>query len=141
MSDLLIQRPAFSSIEIQSIETQLDVLLAECRRVVSQIAQLDKPSWDTLVQPLAEAQNTLGLFWSPISHLNSVMNNDELREVYKNCLPKLSSYHTELGQNTELYNTTLALKNSTEFSQLKPEQQRQIEHDLRDFELGSQVLG
>jgi len=57
MSDLLIQRPAFSSIEIQSIETQLDVLLAECRRVVSEIAQLDKPSWDTLVQPLAEAQN------------------------------------------------------------------------------------
>jgi len=68
------------------------------------------------------------------------MNSDELRDVYKRCLPKLSSYYTELGQNSDLYNTTLTLKNSAEFKTLTAEQQRQIEHDLRDFELGGVSL-
>ena len=140
MSDLLIQRPAFSSIQFDSIESTLDALLEDCRSVVASVASQSSPTWQTLMQPLGEVHNALGLFWSPISHLNSVMNNDELREVYKQCIPKLSSYYTELGQNSALYNATLALKSSAAFSDLLTEQQRQVEHDLRDFELGGVSL-
>ncbi len=140
MSELLIQRPAFSSLQIDSIEESLDALLADCQAVVDEVAVLKSPTWDTLMQPLGEVHNALSLYWSPVSHLNSVMNNDELREVNKRCLPKLSSYYTALGQHSDLYNVTLALKNSAAFDQLMPEQQRQIEQDIRDFELGGVSL-
>lgn len=140
MSDLLIQRPVFSSIQIDSIESTLDSLLADCRKVVETVASQTSPTWQSLMQPLGEVHNTLSLFWSPVSHLNSVMNNDQLREVYKQCVPKLSTYYTELGQNQVLYNATLALKNSAEYPTLITEQQRQIEQDLRDFELGGVSL-
>jgi len=140
MSEILIKRPDFSALDTDGIEARLDSLLAECRVVVEQVSTLKKPTWDTLMQPLAEVHNALGLFWSPVSHLNSVMNNEALREVYKNCIPKLSSYYTEMGQNSALYNTTLALKESPEFNALLIEQQRQIEQDLRDFELGGVSL-
>ncbi|MFT5895010.1 MAG: oligopeptidase A [bacterium] len=140
MSDLLIPRPNFSSIQIELIESTLDALLADCRTVVATVASQSSPTWQTLMQPLGEVHNALSLFWSPVSHLNSVMNNDELRQVYKQCLPKLSSYYTELGQNSNLYNATLSLKRGGSFNKLLAEQQRQVEQDLRDFELGGVSL-
>ena len=140
MSKLLIQRPSFSSIQIDSVESTLDSLLDNCRNVVATVSMQSSPTWQTLMQPLGEVHNTLGLFWSPISHLNSVMNNDELREVYKQCIPKLSSYYTELGQNSALYNATMALQKSAAFEDLLVEQKRQVEQDLRDFELGGVSL-
>ncbi|MFT4726992.1 MAG: oligopeptidase A [Granulosicoccus sp.] len=140
MSDILIQRPVFTSIQIDSIESTLDGLLEECQTVVDTVAAQNSPTWQTLMQPLGEVHNALSLFWSPVSHLNSVMNNDELRQVYKQCIPKLSSYYTNIGQNSALYNATLTLQSSSIYNDLLAEQQRQVEQDLRDFELGGVSL-
>ena len=141
MSDTtVIKRPAFSAIEVDGIEATLDTLLEQCRQQVDSVSSLRSPDWDTLMQPLGEVHNALSLFWSPVSHLNSVMNNDELREVYNRCLPKLSAYYTELGQNRDLYNATLALADSDGYQSLSAEQKQQIKHELRDFELGGVSL-
>ena len=136
----LVNRPAFSSIDVQTIETQLDQHLDNCKAVIAKLSQIDKPSWDALIQPLDEAHNALSLFWSPISHLNSVMNNEELRKAYNACLPKLSAYYTELGQNTQLYEATRGLHDSDGFEQLSAAQQQQVKHSLRDFKLGGVSL-
>jgi len=136
----LITRPDFSSIQVDDIEATLDTLLADCRSVVDTVSSLQAPDWNSLMQPLGEVHNALSLFWSPVSHLNSVMNNDALREVYNRCLPKLSAYYTELGQNSDLYNTTMALSGSAAFGSLRAEQQQQIKHELRDFRLGGVSL-
>ena len=137
----LVNRPIFSSIDISTIERQLDMLLANCRAVTESMSDVsDQLDWQTIIQPLDEAHNALALFWSPVSHLNSVMNSDELRSVYKACLPKLSAYYTELGQNADLYNATLALMESNEFASLKTEQQQQLQQSVRDFKLGGVSL-
>ena len=122
------------------IETQLDQHLDTCRAVIKQLASVQTPSWDSLIQPLDEAHNALSLFWSPISHLNSVMNNDELRQVYNACLPKMSQYYTELGQNAQLYDATQRLHDSEQFEHLSDAQQQQVRHALRDFKLGGVSL-
>ena len=140
MSDLLVQRPDFTAIDVDTIEQQLEQRLADCRTVVEAVAALENPDWDSVMQPLGEVHNRLSLFWSPVGHLNSVMNNDKLREVYNRCLPKLSAYYTELGQNSALYNATLALLNSSAFTRMPAERQQQIRHELRDFELGGVSL-
>lgn len=140
MTELRTRRPAFSTLDIEQVEKHLDALINDCRGVVAKVAQLSHPDWDTLMQPLSEIHNELSLYWSPISHLNSVMNNERLREVYKACLPKLSSYYTELGQNTPLYNTTMVLSESAAFDQLSAERQQLIKHELRDFQLGGVSL-
>ena len=137
---LLINRPAFSSVKPQEIEQQLDVHLAHCRQVIDALSSVTEATWDSLVQPLEQAHNAMNLFFSPISHLNSVMNSDELREAFNACLPKLSAYSTELGQNEQLYNATLALHTSDYFQTLNTARQQQIEHSLRDFKLGGVSL-
>jgi len=86
--DLLVVRPAFSAIDLERVETELDRLLAHCQDTVdSVVANVQTPagavSWDSVKQPLSDAHNQLSLFWSPLSHLNSVMSSDRLREVHK----------------------------------------------------------
>ena len=140
MTELLIPRPVFTDIDVATIEQRVDDLLQECQSVVDRVSTLKEPDWDTLMQPLSEVHNKLSLYWSPIGHLNAVMNNESLRDVYNRCLPKLSAYYTGLGQNSDLYNATLALKASPSFSAMLAERQQQIHHELRDFELGGVSL-
>lgn len=140
MSDLLVPRPDFSAIDVTHIESRLDALLEDCRTVIQKVSAFTDPDWDSLIQPLSEAHNRLNLFWSPVSHLNSVMNSEALRVVYNRCLPRLSAYYTELGQNSELYAATLALRDSEAFNVMATERQQQIIQELRDFELGGVSL-
>ncbi|GAM72663.1 oligopeptidase A [Vibrio sp. JCM 19236] len=36
--------------------------------------------------PIDETDSVLSRLWSPVSHLNSVANSEELREAYESCL-------------------------------------------------------
>ncbi|MDH5396230.1 MAG: M3 family metallopeptidase, partial [Gammaproteobacteria bacterium] len=62
-------------------------------------------------------------------------NSDELRDAYNNCLPLLSEYSTEMGQNVELYEAYQSIKDSAEFVKLDSAQKKIIENALRDFHL------
>jgi oligopeptidase A len=57
----------------------------------------------------------------------------ELREAYESCLPALSAYSTELGQNRALFDQALA--NSPEAAGFDVAQKTILEHALRDFRL------
>jgi len=139
-STITINRPNFSAVDTDTIESKLDDLIANFKSVIDQVSSQENPTWESLIRPQEEAGNALSLFWSPVSHLNSVMNSDELREVYNRCLPKLSAFYTEMGQNSDLYNATLRLRNSDEYGKLDAAQQKGLNNDIRDFELGGVSL-
>ena len=137
---ITINRPNFSAVKPAEIEAQLDQLIVNYQLVIDKVSELDAPSWDTLMRPLEKAGNALSLFWSPVSHLNSVMNSDELRDAYNTCLPKLSAFYTEMGQNSALYNATLRLRDSDEYASLTDAQKKSLNNEIRDFELGGVSL-
>ncbi|PID60502.1 MAG: oligopeptidase A [Gammaproteobacteria bacterium] len=136
----MINRPDWNAIDVAKIEPELDRLITAYRDVVAGVEHQDAPTWDSLVQPLVEAQQALLRFWSPISHLNAVVNNEALREVYNRSVPRLSALWTELGQNAALQKSMQRLADSEEFASLSPARQQQIRHELRDFELGGVAL-
>jgi len=129
--------PPFSQIKPEHVEPAIDTLLAEVREAVNQ--RLDeyagKYSWDKLIQPLEDLDDRLGRAWSPVSHMNSVVNSDALREAYNACLPKLSDYATEMGQNRRLYDAYQFIKDAPSFADLEIAQQKIIDNALRDFHL------
>ncbi|NOZ36946.1 MAG: oligopeptidase A [Gammaproteobacteria bacterium] len=133
MTDL----PAFSRIKPEHIEPAIDILLSEIREMVNQRLDdyKDHYSWDTLIQPLEDMDDRLSRVWSPISHMNSVVNSDPLRKAYNACLPKLSEYATEMGQNRRLYEAYKFIKDSPDFAELDLAQQKIIDNALRDFHL------
>ncbi|MFC1684315.1 oligopeptidase A [Pseudomonadota bacterium] len=126
--------PPFSKIKPSHAEPAMDQLLAEGRKLVEQLLESgESPTWDSLIQPLEELDDRLGRAWSPVSHMNSVVNSDELREAYNACLPKLSEYATEMGQNQGLYAAYKAVAEGDE--DLDEAQRKVLENALRDFHL------
>ena len=126
--------PPFSKIKPSHVEPAMDQLLTEGRKQVTELLKQEQPfTWENLVQPLEEQDDLLGRAWSPVSHMNSVVNSDELREAYNACLPKLSEYATEMGQNQGLYAAYKAVAEGDE--NLDEAQRKVLENALRDFHL------
>ncbi len=128
--------PPFSRITAAHVEPAIDTLLAENRKTVEALlSATDDYTWDNLIQPLEEMDDRLSRAWSPISHMNSVVNSEALRNAYNACLPKLSEYSTEMGQNVRLYQAYKAIKESNQYQQLDTAQKKVIDNALRDFHL------
>jgi oligopeptidase A len=127
--------PNFNEINIPDIESSISKHLDDNLNAIKTLSQQANPSWDSLIAKLEEYDDVLSKAWSPVSHLNSVSNSDELRDAYNACLPKLSAYSTEVGQNKDLQQAYQAIKDSTEFGQLNTAQQKAINNALRDFHL------
>ena len=79
--------------------------------------------------------------WGILSHLNSVMSNDEIRHVHHELLPKLSAYSTRVGQHQPLFSRYQSIVNDKAFfAALEPARARAIELALRSFELSGVAL-
>ncbi|MEZ8272952.1 oligopeptidase A [Vibrio splendidus] len=128
--------PPFSQIKPEHVKPAVEQVIEECRNKIEQVLEGNtSPSWDNLVAPIDEVDDRLGRIWSPVSHMNSVMNSDELRDAYESCLPVLSEYGTWVGQHKDLFEAYKAIKASEAFSALNQAQQKTITDALRDFEL------
>lgn len=128
--------PRFDHVRIEHMEPAIDQILSENRMKIPQLAAQEDPVWETLAQPMQGLENRLENAWSVISHLNGVANNDELRQVYKRCLEKLTEYSTEISQNAQLCEAYKKLAAREDFQQLSQAQRKSVENTLRDFRLG-----
>ncbi|WP_296132363.1 oligopeptidase A [Pseudomonas sp. Ga0074129] len=129
--------PPYSAIRPEHVEPAIEQILADNRAAMSHLLeqQAADPSWDGLVLALDELGARLGQAWSPVSHLNAVCNSAELRAAYEACLPKLSEYWTEIGQNQPLFQAYQTLAASPAAAGFDVAQKTILEHALRDFRL------
>ena len=127
--------PPFSAIKPEHVKPAVEAAIASARAAVDEVVQQTDVSWASLVERLEQDTDRLGKLWSPVSHLNSVMNSAELRAAYESCLPLLSEFSTWLGQHEGLYQAYQKLAVSTEYAGLSTAQQKVIQNALRDFKL------
>jgi oligopeptidase A len=126
--------PDFARIEAAHARPALEKILAENRARLAELTALPHPSFESLVVPVEELSYRLSRVWSPIGHLNAVANSSAMREAYNECVPLLTEYSTELGQNTALQSAyAQVLKH--EGASLDPQQRKVVENALRDFRL------
>jgi oligopeptidase A len=125
--------PPFSAITPDLVEPAMDRLLRENRETIKTLlGSQSEYSWKNLVEPIEMAEDRLSRAWSPVSHMNAVVNNDELRAAYNAVLPKLSDYATEVGQNSQLCE---AYKQVAKAPGLDRAQRKLLENALLDFHL------
>jgi len=133
--------PPFAEIRPEHVEPAIDALIEEYRRTLQEL--LDKNehyTWDNLIAPLEAVSDRLSKAWSPVGHMNSVVNTDALRAAYNACLPKLSEFSTEVGQNERLYQAYQQIRDSAEYATLTQAQRKTIDDALRDFRLAGVSL-
>ena len=133
--------PRFSDIRPEHVRPALDQLLAELRERREQLlGDVSAFTWENFVQPMEDMDEMLHRMWSPVSHLNAVMNNESLRAAYNECLPLLSEYGTELAQDERVYSAYRQVAERKDFAGLTAAQQKIVNNALRDFRLAGAEL-
>ncbi|WNJ96590.1 oligopeptidase A [Vibrio ruber] len=128
--------PPFSQIQPEHIKPAIEQAIANCRTKIEAVLEGNtQPSWENLIAPIEEVDDHLSRIWSPISHMNSVVNSEALREAYESCLPLLSEYGTWVGQHKGLFEAYQKIRASEAYQSLSQAQQKTIRDALRDFEL------
>jgi oligopeptidase A len=126
--------PAFERITPADARPALEKVLAENRARLAQLTAQPAPTFASLVVPVEELSYRLSRVWSPIGHLNAVANSTAMREAYNECVPLLTEYASELGQNAALQ-AAYARVLEQEGAALDAEQRKVLENALRDFRL------
>lgn len=126
------QTPDWAAIRAEHLEPAIDAVLSEARTKINALLEQSDFCWDSFGKPLEQIENRIHKAFSPGSHLHSVNNTDEWRQAYEACLPKLTAYSTEMGQNTRLCDAWKALAAQPE---LTAEQRKLADNALRDFHL------
>ncbi len=133
--------PRYSEIKPEHVTPAIEALLAQNRAVTAQAVDAATPAtWTAFVDPMDDANEHLSRAWGQVSHLHSVLDSPELREVYNENLPKITQFYAEQGQNLALFHKYKALAASTEFPSLSAARKKIIENELRDFKLGGADL-
>ncbi len=133
--------PRYAAIRPEHIEPAIDRVLTDNRVELERLlAAHHTYTWDNLIQPLEELEDRLNKAWSPVNHLHSVRDSEDLRAAYNACLPKLSAYYTELGQHKGLYRAYRQIADGPDYPRLDPAQRKVIDNALRDFRLSGIAL-
>ncbi len=132
--------PAFSEISPDEIKPAVERAIAYCKQEIDAVVDSKEYTYHNLVARIEDADDRLSKIFSPVSHMNSVVSTDALREAHDACLPLLSAYGTWVGQHEGLYEAYKALRDSDEFAGLDEQRQKHITNTLRDFTLSGVAL-
>ena len=122
----------FQNFQINDLSTfpsELDNLLDKQRQTIQSITDSSEISYDKVLKPLQDLDEELSLFFTPLSHLNSVMNSEESKKAYEASLPLLSKFSSEVAQNVALFHKIEKIQAESE------EAKTVVKHDIRDFVL------
>ncbi len=122
----------FQPFQIDNLATfpeRLEALLDKQRVQIDTLVKSDADDYQSILKPLQDMDETLECFFTPLSHLNSVMNSEATQQAYEASLPLLSKFGSEMAQNVPLFEKIEKLTGET------AQQQKVIANDVRDFKL------
>lgn len=132
--------PNFDAIKPQHAVPALTELIAAHRQKLDQIlADPNARDATSLIQPMEEMSHELGRVWSPVSHLQSVLEDPAWRDAYNQSLPLLTEHGTELSQNKNLQEAYQQVADSLS-SGSDPALRTLLDQELRDFRLAGVAL-
>ena len=129
--------PLFEQINEKHISPAVNEVLKDNRLIIKEVeSNKEDPNWQNFVSPLQKSNEKLSRVWSQINHLNSVVNNEQLRVIYNKNLTKITKYHSELSQNKLIYKKFIAIKSGKYYQKLTTPQKKIIADEILGFELG-----
>ena len=129
---------AFDAIKNEHIIPAIEQRISEASGVLDQICQqIETPDWKNTIAPWEAVNEQLEQSWSPVTHLNMVMDSDELRKIYTECIQKLTAFHSMAGQNRDFFEkaTSVLVSSQNGTEKLDSIQLKLIEDMLLSFKL------
>ena len=126
--------PLFSKMQTKDMFNAIKYLVDENKEIIKKIENLKKLTWSNFIYKIEESDDKISKTWAPIRHLNSVMNDKEVRKQYEKSLNLLTSYYGKVGQNKKLFNQYEKFFNENK-SKLNANQNKLLKDILRGFKL------
>lgn len=109
--------------------SQLQNIIKDYNEKVDDITSGTSNDFSKTIKILEDMDEKINILFTPLSHLNSVMNSEENQKIYEEALLLLSSFHTKLAHNNALYEKFKTIDAKTN------EQKRVIKESIKDFKL------
>ncbi len=130
--------PEFEALRAEHVEPAINAVLTAQRGALERAERAAEPTLDWLGD-LEQIGTAIHRVWGPVSHLNSVLSSPALRDAFNRCLPLVTEFYTDLGQNEALYRRYGSLVPRAADGQ-HPVEAQLISHALRDFRLSGVTL-
>jgi oligopeptidase A len=127
----------FEEFKIGSLEEfpkRLEDILEKQLESIDEITNSTKSSYAEVLKPLQDLDAKLEIFFTPLSHLNSVNNSEESKKAYEESLPKLSKFHSQIAQNEKLFKKIESMVSDD------VQEKKVIDNNIRDFILSGAKL-
>ncbi len=95
--------PPFLKMKYKDMYIAIHYLIQENKKLIKKIETIDKLTWENFIDKIEEADDKISKVWAPIRHLNSVMNNHQIRKEYEKCLSLLTTHYGQVSQNKKLF--------------------------------------
>ena len=134
--------PAFDLIEPQHAGPAIEQLLNTFRDGIKAAFSGSEPvDWDGVGGLEERLSDPLDRAWSPVSHLNGVVDSPAWRDAYAAAVVQISDFHTEINQDPDRHRAWTALSNTADYAEMEPAKRRIVDNTLRDFRLSGIELG
>mgnify|MGYP002008700574 FL=1 len=127
--------PNFRDIDTENILSELNHLIESARSAIEEAIKKKTFTYDSLVVLREEVEDNIDNFWSPISHLQAVCNEEALRKVYAEGLLEITKFHPEMDQDPDLFLAYEEIRDSKAFSDLSIPKQKAVTNAIKDFHL------
>lgn len=127
--------PAFNEIETKHMEPGVKNILNQAEEKLTTLENSYELSWSSLMNTLDEIHVMIHNVWSPISHLHSVKNTPELREVFQKMIEPIVSFSLRLEQSQKIYKGLCQLKDSPDFKNFNTSQKRILQQKILNAKL------
>ncbi len=117
----------FRITNLKEFPKKLNALLDQQRAAINTITNSNETNYEKILKPLQDLDEELGLFFTPLSHLNSVMNSKKTQKAYEKSIPLLSKFSSQMAQNVALFKKIEQIKTNNK------EAETVVSHEIRDF--------
>ena len=118
----------YKVIDYKEFPNELEKLLNRHKEEINKLSKDGKDYSDT-IKVLDDLSEELDTTFTPLSHINSVLNSKETQEAYEKSLPLISKFYSFISQHEELYKKIKSLKPKNDL------EKRVLDLEIRDFEL------
>ncbi|QJC32846.1 M3 family metallopeptidase [Enterobacteriaceae endosymbiont of Donacia semicuprea] len=134
--------PPFSKITNNCMIPAIEITISLCKKKIKKILDENKNNynWQNFCQPILELHEKLYRIFSPISHLNYVCNNKEIRKIYEVITKMIINYNIWIQQNKQLYDAYIQIKNNQNNLNFHKLKIKSINDIIRDFKLSGILL-
>lgn len=128
--------PNFKLVTTSQIATTVDTMLRRLHEIIFTLLESnEEPTWQNFMSPIDEIDDYFSQIWSAVSHIHSVVCDDEFHEAYEESLLKITDFYSDLSRNEKYYQKIKQLSESTEYSDYSDAQKKIIQNALIDFRL------